>query len=77
MDKEISFQDSIEFIKKSNFDIYANIKFDLIMNMYYNVAIKLYSHNNTLNELLEYFESTEEFEKCKDLLRIKTNKKVF
>lgn len=72
MKGRISFAKTIEMLKESHYDVYANLKYDIITDFDILILKKVYSgYTKPFDELIEFFESTEEYEKCKKLLDIK------
>jgi len=68
MNNDFSFSKTIEILKEEYFDVWANIKYDVIMDFDVDELKKIYNnYTNPFDDIMKYFEDTEEYEKCKKL----------
>jgi len=68
MNNDFSFSKTIEILKEEYFDVWANIKYDVIMDFDVDELKKIYkNYINPFDDIVKYFEDTEEYEKCKKL----------
>ncbi len=72
MNNKRSYHGLIAFLRETDWPGYANIKYNILTHIEVSALKKLYKNTKpSFDELIEYFESIEEYEKCKVLLNLK------
>jgi len=70
----LSFQELIEYMKKNHYDDYMTLRYESLVNSS-EILIKnkefIQNKLNSFDEVLQYFEDHEEYEKCAVLFNLK------
>jgi len=72
MNNKNTYSGVLSLLRELDWPGYANIKYNILTHLEVSVLKKLYENTkHSFDELIEYFESIEEYEKCKVLLNLK------